>query len=148
MTDDQLKAITEFFDIATKLEELEVIRSSRYLGDIGEFLCKEKFDIDLEEGLRSEGHDATDENGRIQIKFSNSVKGNNINVGVPTKYERLIIVVGPNSKLKESDHSANEFRLYSFPSSVVKTWKSPSGNYYCAKTKLKKCTDKSSLTRP
>jgi len=147
MTDDQLKAITDFFDIATRLEELEVIRSSRYLGDIGEFLCKEKFDIDLEEGLRSEGHDATDENGRIQIKFNNSTKGNNINVGNPTKYERLIIVVGPNSKLKEAEHLANEFRLYSFPSSTVKTWLSPSRNYYCAKTKLRECSDKSSLTR-
>lgn len=147
MTNEQLKAITEFFDIATKLEELKIVRSSRYLGDIGEFLCKEEFDINLEEGLRAEGHDATDENGRVQIKFSNSVKSNNINVGLPTKYERLIIVIGPNSKLKESEHLTNEFRLYNFPSSVVKEWESPSGNYYCAKAKLINCSDKSILKK-
>ena len=147
MTEEQLNAITDFFEIATRLQELEVIRSSRYLGDIGEFLCKEHFGINLEESLRSEGHDATDDNSRIQIKFSNSEKGNNINVGNPEQYERLIVVIGPNSKLREGEHANNEFKLYSFPSSKVKTWISTSGNYYCAKTRLAECADKSSLTR-
>lgn len=147
MTEEQLNAITDFFDIASQLQELNIIRSSRYLGDIGEFLCKEKFDLKLEDDLRAEGHDAIDEGGRIQIKFNNSEKGNNVNVGDPYKYERLIVVIGPSSKLREEGHSHNEFRLYSFESSIVKKWKSTSGKYYCAKTKLTECSNKSSLTR-
>lgn len=144
MTDDQRSALREFFKSTEKLKELGIIRSSRYLGDIGEFICKEEFDVVLEDDLRAEGHDARDGDGhRVQVKFSNSKKSNNINVGNPNKYDKLIVIIGFNSKLKETDHNdASEFRAYFFESSEVKQWVTEKESYYCAKEKLKSCQKK------
>ena len=146
MTPDQRIAITDFFQAVARLEELEVIRSSRFLGDIGEFLCKEGFGVILSDQLRQTGHDGNDDSGRVQIKFNNSIKGTNIDVGDPNKYETLMVVIGPSSKLKEKNHGAHEFKLYRYTKDEVLSWKSKGNKYYCAKTRLIKCIAKASLT--
>lgn len=146
MTPAQQDAIANFFEAVTVLEKLEIIRSSRFLGDIGEFLCKTAFGVTLSDQLRQTGHDGTDENGRVQIKFNNSTKGNNISVGDPKEYEALVVVIGPNSKLREKDHGPHEFRLYRFTSDDVLPWKGQGNKYYCAKTQLAGCSTKTSLS--
>ena len=146
MTPDQQSAITEFFDSVSKLETAGIIRSSRYLGDIGEFLAKKSFGVTLASQLRQVGHDGTDQDGRVQIKFNNSTEGNNINVGNPKDYETLIVVIGPRSKLREENHGSNEFRVYRYSKKDVEAWKSQSGGYYCAKERLATCATKKTLT--
>ena len=84
-------------------------------------------------------------NDRVQIKFNNSTKGNNIDVGDPLNYEVLIVVVGPRSKLREVGHTSNEFRLYRYTNEEVQHWKSKGGKHYCAKGRISKCLAKSSL---
>jgi len=145
MTPEQEFAISNFFVAVDRLEQLDVIRSSRFLGDIGEFLCQAAFGIELASQLRQTGHDGMDGDERVQIKFNNSTAGNNINVGKPASYDALIVVIGPQSKLREPNHKANEFRLYRFASSEVELWKSTKNNYYCAKEKLIACGAKHSL---
>lgn len=146
MTPSQQSAIAGFFASVLQLEAVGVIRSSRFLGDIGEFLCKEAFDVTLASQLRQAGHDGMDKSGRVQIKFNNSTEGNNINVGDPKGYETLVIVVGPQSKLREDDHGPHEFRLYRYSNEDVLAWKSKSNRYYCAKERLAGCATKKSLT--
>lgn len=142
----QQSAISAFFDSVSKLEAVGVIRSSRFLGDIGEFLAREGFGVTLVNQLRQAGYDGTDQDGKVQIKFNNSTEGNNINVGNPKDYETLIVVIGPRSKLREEDHGPNEFRLYRYSKGEVKSWESKSGGYYCAKERLANCAAKKSLT--
>ncbi|OQZ07416.1 MAG: hypothetical protein B6D36_00025, partial [Planctomycetes bacterium UTPLA1] len=84
---------------------------------------------------------------RVQIKFNNSTKGNNINVGNPKDYEVLVVVIGPNSKLREKDHGPSEFRLYRYTRTEVLAWKSRSGDFYCAKSRLAACKSKHNFTR-
>ena len=141
----QQSAIAAFFDSVSKLEAVSVIRSSRFLGDIGEFLAKEGFGVTLVNQLRQTGHDGTDQDGKVQIKFNNSTEGNNINVGNPKDYETLIVVIGPRSKLRKEDHGPNEFRLYRYSKREVESWKSKSGGYYCAKERLANCATKKVL---
>ncbi|MEN3111992.1 DUF6998 domain-containing protein [Uliginosibacterium paludis] len=142
----QQLAITGFFDSVSQLEAVGVIRSSRFLGDIGEFLAKEGFGVTLVNQLRQTGHDGTDQDGKVQIKFNNSTEGNNINVGNPKDYETLIVVIGPQSKLREEGHGPNEFRLYRYSKRDVESWRSKSGGYYCAKERLASCATKKVLT--
>lgn len=145
MTPEQESAITAFFASVDRLQELGVIRSSRFLGDVGEFLCKEAFGTELVAQLRQPGHDGMDGDERVEIKFNNSTAGNNINAGSPAKYDALVVVVGPRSKLREADHKVNEFRMYRFASAEVVRWKTVKSNYYCAKERLVSCGAKLSL---
>jgi hypothetical protein len=142
MTHDQETAITAFFDAVGKLEQVKVIRSSRFLGDISEFLCAEMFGTSLVSDLRQPGHDGIQEDRRVQVKFNNSPTGNNINVGNPDKYEELIVVIGPRSKLREIEHGKDEFRFYCFTSDDVRPWRTGKGSFYCAKERISKCHSK------
>jgi len=139
MTHDQESAITAFFDAVDKLKQAKVIRSSRFLGDIGEFLCADTFGTTLASDLREPGHDGIREDRRVQVKFNNSPTGNNINVGNPEQYEELVVVIGPRSKLRELEHNRDEFRFYCFTSDDVRTWETAKGSFYCAKERLSKC---------
>lgn len=145
MRDDQHLAIAEFFDAVDKLERAGVIRSSRFLGDIGEFLCADTFGTSLVDSLREPGHDGFYEGRRVQVKFNNSPTGNNINVGDPATYEELVVVVGPRSKLRERDHLKGEFRFYRFTSDEIRPWKSARGHFYCAKERLAGCASKHTI---
>lgn len=147
MTPEQETAIAAFFEAVDMLEKVKVIRSSRFLGDIGEFLCADTFGAELVSGLREPGHDAMHEDRRVQVKFNNSPTGNNINVGAPDKYEELIVVIGPRSKLREADHRPGEFRFYRFTSEQVLPWKTEKGSFYCAKERISKCVSKHILKR-
>lgn len=147
MTPEQESAILAFFESVACLEKLEVIRSSRFLGDIGEFMCSETFGTELSPQLRQRGHDGMSGEDRVQVKFNNSTKGNNINVGNPEDYEVLVVVIGPNSKLREKDHGPSQFRLYRYTNTEVLAWKSQGGDFYCAKSRLKACKSKHVLTR-
>lgn len=145
MNSAQKSAIAAFFESVSKLEAVGVIRSSRFLGDIGEFLAKEGFGVTLVNQLRQTGHDGTDKDGKVQIKFNNSTEGNNINVGNRKDYETLIVVIGPRSKLREEGHGPNEFRLYRYAKRDVESWKGKAGGYYCAKERLANCSTKKVL---
>jgi hypothetical protein len=147
MTSEQEAAIAAFFESVARLEELKIVRSSRFLGDIGEFICSEAFEMDLAPQLRQRGHDGMSGSDRVQIKFNNSTKGNNINVGNPKDYEILVVVIGPRSKLREKDHEPSEFRLYRYTKAEVLSWRGSSGSFYCAKARLAACESKHNVAR-
>lgn len=136
MTSDQESALAAFFEAVDRLEKVGIIRSSRFLGDIGEFLCADAFGTVLAEQLRLPGHDGVHDEKRVQIKFNNSPTGNNINVGNPDNYDELVVVIGPRSKLRESQHEPGEFRFYRFSSTEV------APNFYCAKERIANCRNK------
>ena len=145
MTPDQEFAIAQFFQAVERLEGLGVIRSSRVLGDIGEFLCADTLGTVLVDELRLPGHDGTHEGKRVQVKFSNSPTGNNINVGHPNTYEELVVVLGPKSKLREVGHAPGEFRFYRFSSEEVKLWRTQKESFYCAKERIRNCKSKRTI---
>ena len=134
------EAIKNFFMAISKLKQLGIIRSDKYLGDIGEYICVQLYNMQLSKSQRQEGYDGLIGDKRCQVKFHNSPKRTNIYVGDPSKYDLLIVVLGPNSKLRPDNK--NDFLIYKFtPKYISKNCKRKKG-YYCAKKDLKKINDR------
>lgn len=116
------KAIDNFFCAIGCLKELGVIRSGSYLGDLGEYLACKHYHIKLAESLRNEGYDGIIKNGRkeekVQVKYHNAAIGTNIKLGDPRKYDSVIVVLGPESTLRQSELEET-FLLYKFSSEEV-----------------------------
>ncbi len=94
------KLIKTFFRSVNNLESKKVIRSSKYLGDIGEFICSRIFHLTLNIDQRAVGHDAVDENQqKVQIKINNSSQKTNQDIGDPNTYDYLLLVITNNSKM-------------------------------------------------
>lgn len=136
ITPDQAAAITDFMAAATKLRAIRVIRSDRFLGDIGEFLAASVFELKLAKSPCQEGHDTEGETDRVQIKFHNSPTRTNINLGKPTKYDRVLIVIGPDSLLHPAGDYSGKYCLYEFTASYVQQNFSTKKAYSCGKQGL------------
>ncbi len=121
---------------AAKLRAMEVIRSDRFLGDIGEFLAASEFELQLAKSPRQEGHDTEGEADRVQIKFHNSPTRTNINLGEPTKYDRVLIVIGPDSLLHPAGDHVGKYCFYEFIASHVQQHFCKKKAYSCGKQAL------------
>lgn len=58
--------IKQFFKLAQELKKSGVIRSSKYSGDISEFICSKIYDIELNDSNRQKGCDGI---GRNKISW-------------------------------------------------------------------------------
>lgn len=138
MTNQQDRAIINFFKAVSDLQKVQVSRSSRYLGDIGEFLCGQAFPkLVLSFQLREPGYDAILDGKKVQIKFHNSPTRTNIDIGDPNKYDVLLVVIGPESRLKGAAHLPSEFRIYSYSKKNILGWDVKTKKYYCAQSTLR-----------
>lgn len=126
-------AIRAFFDAAEALRSLGVIRSDKYLGDLGEYICKHFYEITLPSSGRQAGHDGTDSDGRVQIKYHGSATWTNVNLGDPDHYDNLLVVLGPSSRLRPSAR-IEDFLVYRMSAETVRTYKNEEkGTYSCGK---------------
>ena len=143
MTDDQQQAIHSFFKSLDRLKELRVIRSDVIFGDIGEFLCTIVFEgLTLVNEKTKGGFDAWHEGKKVQIKFSDSSDAKNIDLGSPSQYEILIVVLGRKSVHRMSGDTDYDYLFYKFSSiEVIEKFKVESG-YKLSKTKHFKMSEK------
>lgn len=132
----QSKAINEFFQAVERLRKSGVIRSDRFLGDVGEFLVASQYDLELAESGRQKGHDTKGDTDKVQIKLHNSPTRTNLSLGDPSKYDRVIAVVGPDSLLHPGGTHAGKYCFYEFSAKIVmKKFKTPK-SYSCGKQAL------------
>lgn len=136
ITLDQASAITDFMAAAAKLRAMKVIRSDRFLGDIGEFLAASEFALQLAKSPRQEGHDTEGETDRVQIKFHNSPTRTNIHLGDPNKYDRVLIVIGPDSLLHPGSAYAGKYCFYEFSAPHVQEKFATQKGFSCGKQAL------------
>lgn len=78
----------------------EIIRSDRYLGDIGEYICQKLYGITLNKSGREKGYDGTLGIKKYKIKFHYSLTRTDIYLGNPEIYDVLLVVLGPDSLLR------------------------------------------------
>ncbi|MHB8076673.1 DUF6998 domain-containing protein [Desulfosporosinus fructosivorans] len=101
---EEAEAIETFFKAAQKLRELEVVRSTQYVGNIAEFICSKLYGIELSQSQREEGIDGIDQDGRrVEIKFHDGPIGTNIPMYKYKdghSFQDIIIILGPNSNLR------------------------------------------------
>ena len=143
MTDIKKQAIDNYFIAIEILKSEGVIRSDSVFGDIGEYLCTLVFTgLALVKDKTNEGYDAEDGEKKIQIKFSNSKDTKNIDLGEPSKYDSLIVVLGKQSAHRNKDDTNHEYLFYRYTSEeVIENFKVNSG-YKLSKTKHFKTADK------
>ncbi|MDO5039070.1 hypothetical protein [Clostridium sp.] len=116
---ENLSLIKKFFDITKELEEKNVIRSSKYLGDIAEYIVSNLYGITLCESQKNKGYDGIDKDGkRVEVKFHNAKKGTNLimdkydEIDDEEKFERLIIIIGPDSKIRPNTENKDTYLIY------------------------------------
>ncbi|HPS86744.1 MAG TPA: hypothetical protein PLY36_08365 [Spirochaetota bacterium] len=136
--DEKLLLIKEFFDLTKKLENNKILRSTKYLGDIGEKICKLLFNIRLNDNQREQGFDGYDTNNKkIQIKLNNSKKGTNIYIGNNIEFDFLYLILTKQSYLYSCEKEKNiEYLVYIFEKSEL------DGNKYIHRELLKTKTPK------
>lgn len=132
------ETLKKYYEALSELEQLEIIRSKNITGDIGEFLALQFYPgLKLVERQNNPDFDAVDAHGnKFQIKYSDSLKTENIDIGDPSKYDELIIILGPNSKHKQS--ASDLFTAYVFSQKDLKNnlEKTNQGKYTLTKNKL------------
>ncbi len=114
---EKMRAIGEFYSAADRLRELKIIRSDRYLGDIAEFIAKECLGMTLATSCREQGYDGHIDDKKVEVKY-NGGKSITLNAGKPETYEELVVILGPNSVMRDSELS-DEYLIYRIPSSEV-----------------------------
>lgn len=95
--------ISEFFTVVLKLNDAGIVRSDKLLGDIGKWRCVKSYGLVLAESGRNKGFDGCIGDNKIQVKVHSAPIGTNVSVGNPDKYDELIILVGPRSRLRNTD---------------------------------------------
>ena len=132
MKDTEKKLIREYLKSVANLQNNNIARSDKVLGDIGEWICAKKYGLILESSGRHPGYDGKIDNEKVQVKVHNSPQGTNLSVGDPEQYDHLIILIGPTSRLRIGDVDES-FHSYRFTSSEVKSKMARTSGHYCAK---------------
>lgn len=132
MDETAKKLIREYFGSVAKLQDHNIVRSDKVLGDLGEWICVKEFDLVLEKSGRHPGYDGKINGESVQVKVHNSPEGTNLSVGNPDKYDHLIILIGPRSKLRIGSKDES-FHAYRFTSAEVKLTMARNSGHYCAK---------------
>jgi hypothetical protein len=135
LTAEQKRLLRGFFQSMSDLVAANIVRSDKILGDIGEWLCAQRFGVSLCQSGRHPGFDGLIAEKRIQIKIHNSPEGTNLSVGDANSYDELMVVIGPRSRLRAQvkDASSNSFLIYRFTSDEVRSLMKRSSGHYCAK---------------
>ncbi len=134
MNSSQVTAIRKFTETVAELREQGIVRSHRYLGDLGEFLCAEVFAIDLTTNLRQPGLDGWRGELPVQIKYHGG-KSTTVDLGDPAHYDEVYVVLGPDSVIRP-DGYVEEFLIYQLSAAQVRKFASENGNYYCTERRL------------
>ena len=132
MTPRQLAALKQFTAVVKELRDSGVIRSHRYLGDIAEFVCMRTHNVVLEENLRAPGHDGIRGNKRVQVKYGGGTK-TNVSLGNPDTYEEILVVLGPDSVLRDKAETA-DLLIYTLTAEDVRACTpGKQGSFSCGK---------------
>lgn len=122
MKNTHRELIKSFFSLTNAMKSEGIIRSSKYTGDIGEYIAKEIFKLTLSNNQRQQGIDAIDSNGKkCEIKFHNGEVGTNIqldrykdkNGNINVKFDYMYVLLTNNSNLRkdEDEEYENDFIL-------------------------------------
>lgn len=127
----KLKLIKQFFELANELKANNILRSSKYLGDIGETICELLFNIKLNNNQREKSYDGWFNDKKVQIKLNNSTNGTNIFIGDKIEFDLLYLIITKQSKLfLYNDIKDIEYVIYIFENSEIE------GNKYIHKNIL------------
>ena len=135
MNQETKEALKDFFSAQIKLTQLGIIQSRDYIGDIGKYLCKVMYNLELpKRGWQArqahyDGYDGMIGTSKIQVQVNNCPIGSPVTLDEPFEYDELIVVLAPNCKLRpENIH--DDFIFYKFTrDEALKKFRLPNGKY-------------------
>jgi hypothetical protein len=128
MNQETVDALDRFFSAQKKLNELGIIRSRDYIGDVARYLCREVYNLEQSKGRRT-SHDGTIGDSKIRVAVNNCPVGTKVFLQEPFEFDELIVVLGPNCKLRPA-HLEGDFLFYRYTKDeAVSKFKTPKGNY-------------------
>jgi hypothetical protein len=89
----------QFFSAQKKLAELGVISSRDYIGDIGRHLCRLVYGM-APPKERPAGYDGIIGDSRVAVRINNCPRGTPVRVAEPLDFDELIVILGPNCRLR------------------------------------------------
>jgi len=123
------EALKQFFSAQKKLNQLGVIQSRDYIGEIGRYLCQIVYNLELPKSRRQASYDGTIGSSKVQVRINNCPIGTPVRLAEPFEYDELIVVLGPNCFLRPQNIE-DDFIFYRFTrEEALKRFKTPSGNY-------------------
>jgi len=129
MNPEVKEAINQFFLATKKLNQLGIIQSREYAGDIAKHLCQDIYNLELPESGRPAGYDGMIGSSRVQVRFNNCPVGSPIRLSEPFDYDELIVVLGPNCLLRPEGFR-DEFVFYRFTrDEALEKFKTSDGKY-------------------
>ncbi len=129
MNQETKKAVKEFFSATKKLNQLDIIGSRDYIGDIGKYLCQVMYNLELPKSGRQAGYDGMIGTSKVQVKINNCPIGTPVRLSEPFEYDELIVVLAPNCFLRP-ENIEDDFIFYRFTKGeALKRFKTPSGKY-------------------
>lgn len=145
LTTEELQLLREFEDVKARLRVAGIVRSGNVTGDIGEWLMVRQYGLELHPSCRNKGFEGYIElegvRYRAQVKVHNAGIGKNQMVGDPTMYDMLIVLIGPESTLRDAsvkEGGPGSFHVYIFePADIMaRMHRYRDGTYSFAKTVL------------
>ncbi len=129
--------LSEFFNTIQTLRDSDIIRSDRYLGDIGEFIASTIFNIELFENQREETIDGTLNNQTVQVKFNSSPTKTNINVGRSREYDILVLILSNASKHFPNNSNSDFVGYFIRQENIISSFSQTANNTFsCTKIRL------------
>ena len=129
MDKDVSAALGEFFAGQRKLNQLGIIHSRDYIGDIGRYLCQQVYGMEVPGGRPQPGYDGTIGSSRIAVRINNCPTGTPVRVNEPLEFDELIVILGPHCFLRP-EGVASDFIFYRFnPDEVRERFKATNGGY-------------------
>lgn len=134
MDSETQQALKQFFSAQKALNELGVITSRDYIGDVGRHLCREVYGLSLPKGRLPKGRRPASHDGkigrlRVAVRMNNCPTGTPVRVMEPLDFDELVVVLGPNCFLRPPG-VASDFIFYRLkPDEVRERFKTTKGGY-------------------
>jgi hypothetical protein len=122
-------SLKRFFSVQKDLSELGVIRSRDYIGDIGRYVCTLAYGLKIPRSRQPAGYDGKIGKSRVAVRFNNCPVGSPVRLAWPLDFDELIVVLGPNCRLRP-EGVASDFIFYRFtPEDVRKRFRKTKNGY-------------------
>jgi hypothetical protein len=142
MDNEAEEALKQFFSAQKELNQLGIIHSRDYIGDIGRYLCQAAYDLELPKSPRQADYDGMIGTSKVQVRINNCPIGTPVRLAEPAEYDELIVVLGPHCFLRP-ENVEGDFIFYRFTrDEALKKFKSSSGRYIGGRSTFSQGHDK------
>jgi hypothetical protein len=135
-------SLKQFFSAQKRLNELDVIHSRDYIGDIGRYVCALVYGLEVPKRRRPDGYDGKIGKSRVAVRINNCPIGTPVRLIEPLEFDEVVVVLGPNCMLRP-EGVASDFIFYRFtPEEVRQRFRKTRNGYVGGRNAFDRTYDK------